>query len=287
MIKSCERAKPYRREGGGRPREREDENSKFVIFCNYYGGSKMSNLAAKDVAKMIDHSLLNPAMTEEDIVEGCGVARKYDVASVCVKPSFLGATKKALEGSDVLLTTVIGFPHGSNATEVKVFEAEAALAIGCQELDMVLDVGKLLGGDYGYVERDIAAVAEVTHKAGAVLKVILENAYLTNELIVKACEISESVGADFVKTSTGYASSGATVPDLRLMRASVSAKVRVKAAGGIRTLDAALAARAAGAVRVGATSTAKIMEEAIAREAAGTLCEPEDTDAGGIANEGY
>ena len=249
----------------------------------------MSSVTAKEIAKMIDHSLLSPAMTEEDIVEGCGVARKYGVASVCVKPSFLGTTRKALEGSDVLLSTVIGFPHGSNATAVKAFEAEEALAQGCNELDMVLDVGKLLSGDYAYVERDIAAVVEVAHRGGAILKVILENAYLTDELIVKACQISESAGADFVKTSTGYAPSGAKVPDLRLMRASVSEKVRVKASGGIRTLDAALAARAAGAVRLGTTSTAKIMEEAVEREAAGTLCEPEDAGGGseGIANEGY
>jgi len=226
-------------------------------------------------------------MTEKDIIEGCGVARKYDVASVCVKPSFLGVAGKALEGSGVLLTTVIGFPHGSNATEVKVVEAGLALAQGCRELDMVLDVGKLLGGEFDYVERDISLVADVTHKAGAVLKVILENAYLSDELKVKACEISERAGADFVKTSTGYAPSGATVPDLRLMRAAVSEKVRVKAAGGIRALDAVLAARAAGAVRVGATATAKIMEEACEREAAGTLCMQADEDSEGIANEGY
>jgi len=247
----------------------------------------MSNISAKDIAKMIDHSVLNPSMTEQDIVEGCATARKYGVASVCVKPSFLSTVKRELEGSDVMLTTVIGFPHGSNATEVKVFEAEGALALGCDELDMVLDIGKLMGGDYGYVERDIAAVAEVTHRAGAILKVILENAYLSDKLIVKACKIAESAGADFVKTSTGYASSGALVPDLRLMRASVGEKVRVKASGGIRTLDAALAARAAGAVRLGTTSTAAIMGEAYEREAAGTLCEPESADAGGIANDGY
>jgi len=235
----------------------------------------MSKVTAKDIAKMIDHSLLNPVMTEKDIIDGCEIAKKYDVATVCVKQSFVDTACKVLNGTNVLVTTVIGFPHGSNRTDVKVFEAERALAQGCKELDMVLDIGKLLGGEYEYVERDIAAVADVTHKAGALLKVILENAYLNEDLIVKACKICEKAGADWVKTSTGYASGGATLPDLRLMRASVSDKVQVKAAGGVRTLDAALQVRAVGASRFGCTATAKIMEDAYEREAVGTLCLPE------------
>lgn len=237
----------------------------------------MPDVSARDIAKMIDHSLLNPVMTKKDILEGCEIAAKYDTATVCVKPSFVEVAAEALKGTDVLVTTVIGFPHGSNLTEVKVFEAEKALAQGCKELDMVLDIGKLLGGEYDYVEQDVKAVADITHKHGAILKVILENAYLNSELIEKACQICERAGADFVKTSTGYAPSGATLPDLRLMRATVSDKVRVKAAGGVRTLDAALKVRAAGVSRFGATATVKIMEDAYKREADGTLILPENT----------
>ena len=231
----------------------------------------MISLTAADIAKMIDHSLLNPTMTEADILEGCAIARKYGVATVCVKPSFVELAGRALSGSGVLVTTVIGFPHGSNLTEVKVFEAGRAIAKGCRELDMVIDIGKFLGGEYDYVERDIKAVADVSHKAGVILKVIIENAYLSDKLIVEGCKICECAGADFVKTSTGYAPTGATIPDLRLMRASVSNKVQVKAAGGVRSLDAVLLAHAAGAARIGCTATAKIMEEACKREAEGTL----------------
>jgi len=235
----------------------------------------MRKVTAREIAKMIDHSLLNPIMTEKDIIEGCEIARKYDVATVCVKPSFVDVAAKALEDSHVSVSTVIGFPHGSNLTEVKVFEAERAIAHGCEELDMVLDIGKLLGGEYEYVEHDIAAVAHTAHKRWTILKVILENAYLNDELIVKACQLCERAGADFVKTSTGYASSGATIHDLRLMRASVSDHIHVKAAGGVRSLDAALQVRAVGATRFGCTTTAKIMEDALARESEGTLCLPD------------
>ena len=236
----------------------------------------MVKVTAHDIAKMIDHSLLNPTYTEEQILEGCAIAVEYDVATICVKQSFVEVAGKALKGSDVLNTTVVGFPHGASLTEVKVFEAERALEQGCMELDMVLDIGKLLGRDFDYVERDIAAIADVTHKAGAILKVIFENAYLNDELIVEACKISERAGADFVKTSTGYAPSGATIPNLRLMRASVSDRIRVKAAGGIRTLDSALQIRAIGTTRFGCTTTAKMVTEAREREAAGTLCLPEE-----------
>ena len=236
----------------------------------------MEKVTAHDIAKMIDLSLLNPIMTEKDNIEGCELAMKYDVASVCVKPCFVEKCYEILKDTDVKVSAVIGFPHGSNLTEVKVFEAERALEQGCVELDMVLNIGKLLGGDFDYVESDIKAVAEVTHKAGAILKVILENAYLTDELIAKACKIAESAGGDFVKTSTGYAPGGATLPDLRIMRASVSDKIQTKAAGGVRTLDAALNVRAVGGSRFGCTATVKIMEEAYEREAAGTLCLPEE-----------
>lgn len=236
----------------------------------------MAQVNSTDIAKMIDHSLLNPKMTRQDIIDGCAIARKYNVASVCVKPSFVELAGEQLRGSDVLLSTVIGFPHGSNLTEVKVFEAKKALEQGCGELDMVLDVGKLLGGEYDYVEADIRAVCDVAHAAGAIVKVILENAYLDDALIEKACKICENAGADFVKTSTGYAPVGATLPHLRIMRAAVSPKVRVKAAGGVRTLDSALKVRAIGVDRFGATATVPIMEEAVKREAEGTLSLPEN-----------
>jgi deoxyribose-phosphate aldolase len=235
----------------------------------------MEKVTSRDIAKMIDVSLVNPIMTEKDIIEGCEMAKKYDVASVCVKNSFVETAYKALKDTDVKVTTVISCPWGSCLTEVKVFETERAFAQGCVEVDMVQDFGHLLGGDFDYVERDIKAVADAAHKAGGILKVILENAVLTDELKVKACKICERAGADFVKTSTGYADGGATIPDLRLMRASVSGKVNVKAAGGVRSLDAALNVRAIGCARFGCTATVKIMEEAYKREAAGTLRLPE------------
>ncbi len=233
-------------------------------------------VTAKQIAKMIDHSLLNPIMTAQDIKDGCAVAAKYDVATVCVKPCDVVLAKSCLEGTDVLTTTVIGFPHGSNLTSVKVFEAKEAIAQGCKELDMVLNIGRLLGGDYDYVEKDIKAVCEEAHKSGVIVKVILENAYLTPELITKACKLCESAGADFVKTSTGYAPSGATPKDLINMRASVSDKIQVKAAGGVRTLDGALKVKAIGGSRFGCTVTAQIVEDARKREQEGTLKLPEE-----------
>lgn len=240
-------------------------------------------LTPKDIASMLDHSTLQPFLTDEDIVKGCEIAKKYGTATVCARPQDMKLVSSLLAGSGVKPCTVIGFPHGAHLTEVKVFEAEKAMADGCEELDMVLAIGKMKSGEYDYVEADVRAVAEAAHRGGAILKVILENCYLTDEEKVKACEICEKAGADFVKTSTGYGSSGANVPDLKIMRAAVSEKVKVKAAGGMRTLDAVLAARAAGADRCGVSATVKIMEEAEARFAAGTLCEAE----GGELGEGY
>ena len=215
-----------------------------------------------DIAKMIDHSLLNPTMTSKDIVDGCKLAAEYETATVCVKPSELSLAVSALRGSGVLPTTVIGFPHGSNKTSVKVFEAREAIADGALEIDMVLNIGRLLSGDYDYVESDVRAVAEAAHASGVILKVILENCYLSDGQKKAACEICERAGADFVKTSTGYGTGGATIADLELMRASCSKKVRIKAAGGVRTLESALAVRAAGAERFGATATKAILDEA-------------------------
>jgi deoxyribose-phosphate aldolase len=220
----------------------------------------------REIAKMIDHSLLKPELTTQQVIEGCRLAREYDVASVCVKPCDVKLAQGELAGSDVLVTTVIGFPHGAHTTETKVFEAKQAMEDGAVELDMVLNIGRLLSRDFDYVEGDIRAVVELAHAQGVKVKVILENCYLTDELKEIACKICEKVGADFVKTSTGYGTSGATIEDLELMRRVCSPKVEIKAAGGVRTLDAALAVRRAGATRFGATATKKILDEALARE---------------------
>lgn len=240
-------------------------------------------ITSKDIAKMLDHSLLKPEFDAETVRKGCEVAKKYGVATVCLRPCDLPIGAEVLKGSDVKLCVVIGFPHGSNRTDVKVFEAERAMDDGAVELDMVLNIGRMVSGQYDYVERDIRAVAEAAHKRGAIVKVILENAYLTDGQKKEACRISERAGADFVKTSTGYAPTGATVEDLKLMRATVSSRVLVKAAGGVRNLDSVLACRAAGCARCGATATEAIMEEALMREAAGTLRESSD----GELSKGY
>ena len=245
----------------------------------------MNTLTPHDIAKMLDHSTLQPYLTDEDIREGAKVALTYDTASMCVRPGDVALVAQLLKGSDVKVCTVIGFPHGAHLTSVKVFEAERAMDEGCVELDMVLNIGKMKSGEYDYVRQDIAAVCEAAHKRGAIVKVILETCYLTDAEKKKACELSEAAGADFVKTSTGYGSKGATVPDLRLMRESVSGRVRVKGSGGIRTLDAVLAARAVGASRCGVSATKAIMEEAIARYERGELCEKAAEEA--IASEGY
>jgi deoxyribose-phosphate aldolase len=230
-------------------------------------------LKTSDIAKMIDHSLLRPDMTITEIREGCRIAKEYQVASVCVKPSEVAICVAELQGTNVLVTTVIGFPHGSTTTEVKVYEALEAIKAGAVELDLVLNIGRLVSGDFEYVEKDIKAVVDAAHAKEIIVKVILENAYLTNELKEIACKICEKVGADFVKTSTGYAKSGATLADLKLMRKTCSDKMKIKAAGGVRTLDNALAVKAVGTVRFGATATRIILDEAAKREAEGTLIE--------------
>lgn len=215
----------------------------------------------EQLAKVIDHSLLRPELTEAEVLAGCELAAKYHVASVCVKPADVKLAAKALAGSDVKVGTVIGFPHGNSTTVVKIAEARQALSDGAVELDMVINIGAMRSGKYEYVGSEIKAICEVAHAAGALVKVILENAYLTDAEKVKACQLSEAAGADFVKTSTGFAPSGASLEDVRLMRASVSEKVQVKCAGGVRTLDALLAMIDAGVTRSGATATATILEE--------------------------
>ena len=218
-----------------------------------------------DIAKMIDHSLLRPELTVDDIREGCQIARKYKVATVCCAPCDVLAVKELLAGSEVKTTTVIGFPHGYGATETKVFEAEQAIKDGAVELDMVLNIGKLRSGDYEYVKEDIRAVVEAAHRHNVPVKVIFENYYLTDEQKKAACRLCEEAGADFVKTSTGFAGGGATLEDLQLMRDNVSEKVQVKAAGGVRDLAMALKVRKIGCTRFGATRTETIMEECYRR----------------------
>lgn len=228
-------------------------------------------LTLKDISKMLDHSTLQPYLTEDDIRKGCDIALHYDCATVCARPGDMKIVVPALRGSDVLPCTVIGFPHGAHRTDVKVFEAERALDDGCKELDMVLNIGEMLSGNEGYVQDEIARLAQVCHDRDAILKVILETCFLSDAQKAAACRLSELAGADFVKTSTGYGSAGANVADVRLMRRSVSSAVRVKASGGIRNLDAVLAYRAAGASRCGVSATVAIMQEAEKRAQAGTL----------------
>lgn len=228
-------------------------------------------IKAKDIAKMIDHSLLRPNLTIEEVKAGCDIARKYKVASVCVRPCDVKLVGELLAGSNIALSTVIGFPHGTHTTAMKLAEAIEAMDSGVVELDMVMNYSRLRSGEFDYIGQEIKAIVDAAHSRGAIVKVILENCYLTEDLKVKACQICEENQADFVKTSTGFGSSGATVEDVRLMRENTSPKVQVKAAGGIRSLDALLEMRKAGATRIGATATEVIMKEALEREAAGTL----------------
>jgi len=221
--------------------------------------SKTITLA--QLAKVIDHSLLRPELTEADVLAGCELAARYHVATVCVKPCHVGLSKEALKDSDVIVSTVVGFPHGSNLTAIKVAEAQLAMDEGALELDMVLNIGELRSGKTDYVREDIKAVCDAAHARGVKVKVIFENAYLTDAEKITACKLSEAAGADWVKTSTGFASGGATLEDLRLMRANVSEKVSVKAAGGVRTLPALLDVIDAGANRCGATATATILDD--------------------------
>jgi len=213
------------------------------------------------IAKMIDHSLLNPSMNAEDLEQGCRLAVEYDVASVCIMPHYLARCTEILAGSTVAPSTTIGFPHGGHTTEVKVAEARRALQDGGRELDMVVNISRVLSGDWDYVRADIGAVIEITHAAGQKVKVIFENCYLQDEHKIRLCEICGELGADWVKTSTGYGTGGATHEDLKLMRAHAPAHVQVKAAGGVRDMDALLAVRALGVTRVGASRTKDMLDE--------------------------
>ena len=214
-----------------------------------------------EIAKMIDHSLLNPALTTAELEAGCALARRYDVASVCILPYAVARAAELLRGSSVVVSTTVGFPHGGHATTVKMFEAEQALRDGAVELDAVINISKARSGQWEYVGAEVQALAERTHSAGAKIKVIFENAYHDDAAKIRLCEICGESGVDWVKTSTGYAATGATLEDLRLMRKHSPASVQVKAAGGIRTLDALLEVREIGVTRVGATRTAEMLEE--------------------------
>jgi deoxyribose-phosphate aldolase len=233
----------------------------------------------EELAKMIDHSLLHPTMTDQELEDGCRLAARYQVASVCIKPYAVKRAAELLKGSGVRVGAVIGFPHGNSCTEAKRYETQLACADGAAEIDMVINIGKALSGDWDYVERDVKAVCEEAHKRGARVKVIFENDYLAkggaglsgDAFKIKLCQICERAGADWVKTSTGYGFvkqpdgsynyKGATEHDLALMRANVSDKVQVKAAGGVRDLDGLIRVRELGATRCGATATAAMLDE--------------------------
>jgi deoxyribose-phosphate aldolase len=215
----------------------------------------------QDIAKMIDHSLLNPTLTVEELEAGCRLALEYDVASVCILPYYLASCAEILRGSTVKASTTIGFPHGGHASSVKVAEARQALADGGEELDMVVNLSKVRSGDWDYVAEDIRGVIDLAQAAGQKVKVIFENCYLDDAQKIRLCEICGELGADWVKTSTGYGTGGATLEDLKLMREHAPERVQVKAAGGVRDLDKLLAVRALGVTRVGATRTKDILDE--------------------------
>jgi deoxyribose-phosphate aldolase len=240
-----------------------------------------------ELAGMIDHALLHPTMTDREIEEGCKLADKYQVATVCVKPYAVRQAVRCLHGSSVKVGCVIGFPQGSNSTECKRRETELACLDGAVEVDMVLNIGKAMSGDWDYVEADIRAVCDEAHKHGALVKVIIETDFLSSggaglsgdELKAKVCQLSEKAGADWVKTSTGfgfvklkdgnYNYKGATEHDVALMRKTCSSKVRVKASGGVRDLDGMIRMRELGATRIGTSGTVALMEEYRRREAGG------------------
>lgn len=234
-------------------------------------GTSERPITAAQIAQMIDHSLLRPELTLDDVTAGCSLAAEHQVASVCVKPADVAHAVAALAGTGVKVGTVVGFPHGNSTTATKVAEARQSLSDGATELDMVINIGRLRGGQLEQVRADIEAVVNAARPAGALVKVIFENAYLTDDEKVNACHLAEQAGADFVKTSTGFAPGGATLGDLILMRANVGPAVQVKAAGGVRTLDTLLAMAAEGVTRFGATATAIILADATERATRGAL----------------
>ncbi len=259
----------------------------------------------EQLARMIDHSLLHPTMTDQELDDGCKLAAKYQVASVCIKPYAVKRAVELLRGSGVLVGAVIGFPHGNSCTESKRYETELACRDGAAEIDMVINIGKALSGDWAYVEEDVKAVCDEAHRHGAKVKVIFENDYLTkggaglgsDEFKVRLCQLSERAGVDWVKTSSGYGFvkqadgsynyKGATEHDLALMRANVSAQVQVKAAGGVRDLDGLIKVRDLGGSRCGATATAAMMDDYRRRETAERAGQGTQAGGGAIGAGGY
>lgn len=284
--------------------ENSETTHRFYFPRTFHPDHSMT-LTYHDLAKMIDHSLLHPTMTDQDLEEGCRLAAKYDVASVCIKPYAVKQAVQWLEGTDVLVGAVIGFPHGNSCTESKRYETELACRDGAAEIDMVINIGKALGGDWDYVEQDVKAVVDEAHGQGAKVKVIFENDYLTeggaglssDEFKKKLCEICERAGADWVKTSSGYgfikqadgsySYQGATEHDLKLMRETCSDHVQVKAAGGVRDLDGLIKVRKLGGSRCGATATAVMLDEFRRRESAGEIDSSDTQSSGKIGSGGY
>jgi deoxyribose-phosphate aldolase len=241
------------------------------------------NLTYESIAKRIDHSLLPPTLTDEELAEGCLLAARYEVASVCIKPYAVPLAAEILKGSGVLVGTTVGFPHGGHKTAVKVFEAERAMDDGATELDMVVNIGQAVGNRWDVVRDDIDAVTRAAHARGAVVKVIFENCYLTDSQKVRLCEICGEVNADYVKTSTGFGTGGATHADLILMRKAAPPHVKLKAAGGVRDLDGAIAVAELGCDRIGASRTAEILDALRARLGLAPVAVPRGT----ARTEGY
>lgn len=214
----------------------------------------------EEIAGMIDHSLLKPYLTDKEIEEGCRIADEYKTASVCVRPCDVKRAVEILKDSPVLITSVIGFPHGTTTVQTKVFEAKEAIDNGAVELDVVLNIGKLKSKDYDYVKEDLEAVTEIAHENNVVVKVIFENCYLDEDEKISACEICNEIGVDYVKTSTGFGTGGAEDKDLKLMRENTDPEIKLKAAGGIRTLERAIEVKKIGCSRLGATATVGILE---------------------------
>jgi deoxyribose-phosphate aldolase len=219
----------------------------------------------EQVAKTIDHSILKPDFTYSDVEAGAALALQFNTASYCIRPMDVAAAAKALAGSTVNVCTVIGFPHGSTTSATKVFETNDAIANGATEIDMVLNVSALLSGDFAYVEKDIRGVVEAGHSKGASVKVIFETAYLNDEQIIKACALTEAAGADYVKTSTGFASEGATTHNVALMKKTVGDRLKVKSSGGVRTLDQLIDYMDLGVTRSGCSATAQVLEEFVSK----------------------
>ena len=215
----------------------------------------------QDIAKMIDHSLLAPTLTDAQLEQGIDIALKYDVASVCIMPYYLRRCAERLRGSSVKASTTIGFPHGGHTTAVKLAEVKQALDDGGEELDTVVNISKVLSGDWDYVRGELQLLTELIHQHGAKIKVIFENCYLNDEQKIRLCQICGQLNVDWVKTSTGFGTGGATLEDLALMRRHSPPQVQVKAAGGVRDLDKALAVRAIGVSRFGCTRTVEMLEE--------------------------